>query len=113
VIELKRGTEKLPEMPDSGDCNIPRNCIVIEPKESKANVKGTRGLIWIKSLPTTPAYAFTEYKCQGRTFDKAVIDLSTLNIPTPVSRGSAYVMPSRVKDSAGLAIVRLPNTTRS
>ncbi|CAG8584117.1 10214_t:CDS:2, partial [Scutellospora calospora] len=42
-------------------------------------------------LPLTLAYAFTDYKCQGRTLDKAVIDLSNAN-----TYNSTYVILSRI-----------------
>ena len=43
-------------------------------------------------LPLTPAFAFTDYKCQGRTLQKVVIDLAGDN----TSHGT-YVMLSRVR----------------
>ncbi|KAJ6487965.1 hypothetical protein C8R45DRAFT_768594, partial [Mycena sanguinolenta] len=52
-------------------------------------------------LPLNPAYAFTSHNSQGRTLEKACIDLASC-----VSIQSAYVMLSRVKSLKGLCILR-------
>jgi len=52
-------------------------------------------------LPLTPAYAFTDFKCQGQTLSKAIIDLAGNN-----SNNSTYVMLSRVKKLEDLLILR-------
>lgn len=52
-------------------------------------------------LPLVPAYAFTDYKVQGRSMDKAVMDLSSC-----YSLQSAYVMLSRAKSLAGVGILK-------
>jgi hypothetical protein len=52
-------------------------------------------------LPLTPAFAFTDYKCQGRTLEKAVVDLSDDGTSNGV-----YVMLSRVQRLEDLLILR-------
>jgi len=51
-------------------------------------------------LPLLPSYAYTDFKSQGRTLTKVIVDLAT-------ARGQGiYVMLSRVKSLQGLAILR-------
>ncbi|PPQ76166.1 hypothetical protein CVT26_009225 [Gymnopilus dilepis] len=51
-------------------------------------------------LPLVPAYAYTDFKSQGRTLDRVIVDLVT-------ARGQGvYVMLSRVTSISGLAILR-------
>jgi len=53
-----------------------------------------------KQLPLVPAYVYTDFKGQGRTLDKVMVDLAT-------ARGQGvYVMLSRVKSLKGLVILR-------
>ncbi|CAG8821226.1 9195_t:CDS:1, partial [Cetraspora pellucida] len=52
-------------------------------------------------LSLAPAYAFTDYKCQGRTLEKAIIDLSNTN-----TYNSKYVMLSRIRSLNDLLILR-------
>lgn len=52
-------------------------------------------------LPITPAFAFTEFKCQGATLEKAIIDLNDGNI-----RSGVYVMLSRVQKLQNIMILR-------
>lgn len=58
-----------------------------------------------KQLPLLPAYSYTDFKSQGRTLDKVVVDLYT-------ARGQGvYVMLSRAKTLSGIAIMRwFPST---
>ncbi len=51
--------------------------------------------------PLLPAYAYTDYKAQGRSLDAAIVDLDSC-----FSIQGAYVMLSRVRTSDGLAILR-------
>ncbi len=51
--------------------------------------------------PLLPAYAYTDYKAQGRSLDSAIVDLDSC-----FSLQGAYVMLSRVRTSDGLAILR-------
>lgn len=54
-----------------------------------------------KQLPMLPAYAFTDYKVQGRSLTKVIIDLFDSK-----SSQSAYVMLSRATQLSGVAIMR-------
>ncbi len=51
--------------------------------------------------PILPAYAYTDYKAQGRSLDNAIIDLQSA-----LSIQGAYVMLSRVRTIEGVAILR-------
>ncbi len=51
--------------------------------------------------PILPAYAYTDYKAQGRSLDAAIVDLDSC-----FSIQGAYVMLSRVRTLDGLAILR-------
>jgi len=51
-------------------------------------------------LPLVPTYAYTDYKSQGRTLERIIVDLASAN-----GQG-AYVMLSRVKSLSGLVILR-------
>ncbi len=52
-------------------------------------------------LPILPAYAYTDYKAQGRSLDAAIVDLDSC-----LSIQGAYVMLSRVRTLDGVAILR-------
>lgn len=52
-------------------------------------------------LPLIPAYAYTDYKSQGRSLEKAVVDLASAR-----SLQGVYVMLSRVRSIQGLIILR-------
>jgi hypothetical protein len=52
-------------------------------------------------LPLLPAYAFTDYKIQGRSLTHVIIDLESCR-----SLQSAYVMLSRATSLKGVAIMR-------
>jgi len=58
-------------------------------------------------LPVTPAFAFTEFKCQGATLEKAIVDLNDGNIKSGV-----YVMLSRVQKLQDLMILRPFNRSK-
>ena len=51
-------------------------------------------------LPIMGGYAMTDYKAQGRTFQRAVVDLSLARTPA-----APYVMLSRLTSLQGLAIL--------
>ncbi len=51
--------------------------------------------------PILPAYAYTDYKAQGRSLDAAIVDLDSC-----FSLQGAYVMLSRVRTLDGLAVLR-------
>ena len=52
-------------------------------------------------LPLLPAYAYTDYKSQGRSLDTAIVDPSSAS-----SLQGVYVMLSRLRSMSGLAILR-------
>ncbi|KAK7022628.1 P-loop containing nucleoside triphosphate hydrolase protein [Favolaschia claudopus] len=52
-------------------------------------------------LPLLPAYSYTDYKSQGRSLKKVIIDLSTCR-----SLQSAYVMLSRATSLEAIAVLR-------
>jgi len=52
-------------------------------------------------LPLAPAFAFTDYKCQGQTLKKVIVDLANDN-----GNISTYVMLSRVQKLENLLILR-------
>jgi len=53
-----------------------------------------------RQLPLIPGYAYTDFKSQGRSLSKAIVDLAT-------ARGQgAYVMLSRVRSLSGVIILR-------
>ena len=52
-------------------------------------------------LPLLPAYAYTDYKAQGRSLDYAIVDPAS-----SLSLQGVYVMLSRVRNIRGLAILR-------
>lgn len=54
-----------------------------------------------KQVPLVPAYVFTDFKSQGRTLVRAIVDLESANKGQGV-----YVMLSRVKSLSGLLILR-------
>ncbi|TEB26338.1 hypothetical protein FA13DRAFT_1607597, partial [Coprinellus micaceus] len=53
-----------------------------------------------RQVPLVPAYSYTDYKSQGRTLTRAIVDVAS-------ARGQGvYVMLSRVKTRHGLLILR-------
>ena len=52
-------------------------------------------------LPVTPAFAFTDYKCQGTTLGKVVVDFAG-----GVSSSGMYVMLSRVQRREDLLVLQ-------
>ena len=62
--------------------------------------------VTLEQFPVTLAYAMTDYKCQGKTFEYIVVDLKT-----PTGRGSssptsAYVQLSRATSLDRVSIIR-------
>ncbi len=64
---------------------------------------------WVRrsQLPLLPAYAYTDYKSQGRSLDTAIVDLESAQ-----SLQGVYVMLSRVRSLSGLAILRTFSPSR-
>ncbi|KZV62854.1 hypothetical protein PENSPDRAFT_590744 [Peniophora sp. CONT] len=54
-----------------------------------------------EQLPILPAYAYTDYKSQGRSLDRVIVDIAGCK-----DLQSVYVMLSRVKRLDGLALLR-------
>ncbi|KAF5313723.1 hypothetical protein D9611_010075 [Ephemerocybe angulata] len=54
-----------------------------------------------RQVPLVPAYSYTDYKSQGRTLTRAIVDLASCTKTQGV-----YVMLSRVTSLAGLLILR-------
>lgn len=69
--------------------------------------QGAKFHISRSQLPLLPAYAYTDYKAQGRTLKIAIVDLADCT-----SLQSVYVMLSRVKSLGGLAILRWFKSTK-
>ncbi|KAF5335144.1 hypothetical protein D9611_010826 [Ephemerocybe angulata] len=53
-----------------------------------------------QQLPLVPAYSYTDYKSQGRTLERAIVDLAS------AKQQGVYVMLSRVTTLRGLLILR-------
>ncbi|CAG8631728.1 15290_t:CDS:2, partial [Cetraspora pellucida] len=58
-------------------------------------------------LPVTPAFALTEFKCQGATIKKAIVNLNGSNI-----RSGIYVMLSRVQRLQDIMILQPFNQSK-
>ncbi|PIL26216.1 hypothetical protein GSI_11971 [Ganoderma sinense ZZ0214-1] len=65
------------------------------------NGKALRRSISRTQLPILPAYAYTDYKSQGKSLTRAIVDLDSA-----MSLQGVYVMLSRVKTLDGLLILR-------
>jgi ATP-dependent exoDNAse (exonuclease V) alpha subunit len=58
-------------------------------------------------VPLTPAYAITEYRSQGRTFENLVLDLETRRTTSRQKDfASIYVSLSRAKSICGVSFLR-------
>ena len=71
------------------------------PCEFIVNGKSTPRYVSRTQLPLIPAYAYTDYKSQGKSLTHAIVDLESAK-----SLQGAYVMLSRVKSLTGLLILR-------
>jgi hypothetical protein len=85
---------------------LEKDVIPIFPTSTSIKHTLTIGTSQIKSFtrsqcPLVPAYCYTDYKSQGRSLDKAVVDLASAR-----SQEGVYVMLSRVKSLDGLLILR-------
>jgi hypothetical protein len=83
---------------------LPPSVIGIEPVSLTYNIIRNKKMTYIQ-FPVTLAYAITDYKCQGQTFEWVIVDLKK---PTRGSSptSSPYVQLSRVKTRACLSILR-------
>ncbi|KAF8206354.1 hypothetical protein K438DRAFT_1817047 [Mycena galopus ATCC 62051] len=82
---------------------LEKGVIPIFPVKSYFMFQGNKGEYSIsrEQLPLVPAYAYTDYKCQGRTLDAAIVDISDCK-----TLQNAYVMLSRCRTLGDLAIIR-------
>lgn len=83
-----------------------RDIVPIFPVSVRIEFQASRGEDMVKKafvrmqLPLIPAYAYTDFKSQGRTLPRVIVDLVT-------AKGQGvYVMLSRVKTLRGLVILR-------
>jgi hypothetical protein len=88
----------------SGNSEFP-NRVLLRPETAKVEFKlpnSERKYSATRSqLPLIPAFAFTSHNSQGRSLDRACIDLASCR-----SIQSAYVMLSRLRSLKGLCILR-------
>jgi ATP-dependent DNA helicase PIF1 len=95
-------------VPDSHICapNLHCDVVPISPTQSSFTYRNNELYdssfsIRRSQLPLIPAFCLTDYKAQGQSMDKAIIDLASAR-----GKQSVYVMLSRVKTFQGLAILR-------
>ncbi|KAF5326514.1 hypothetical protein D9611_000713 [Ephemerocybe angulata] len=62
---------------------------------------GKRCTIKRTQLPISPGFAMTAHKAQGKTFERAIVDLTCC-----IGTEAPYVMVSRVKSLSGLLVLR-------
>jgi ATP-dependent exoDNAse (exonuclease V) alpha subunit len=83
---------------------LDKDVVPIFPTTSRFEYTPTAGkMFWVSrtQLPLLPAYAFTDYKAQGRSLKKVIIDL---NGAMPLQ--SVYVMLSRATSLSSMAVLR-------
>jgi ATP-dependent DNA helicase PIF1 len=81
-----------------------RKVVPIVPETSYFNYTSDTGLTFSISrsqLPLLPSYAYTDYKSQGRSLKKAILDLNGC-----MSLQSVYVMLSRATSLKSIAVLR-------
>ena len=83
---------------------LPPSVVAIEPAEFRHNAREGKYVKLIQ-FPFTLAYAITDYKCQGSTFEWVIVDLKrpTFGFSTVTS---PYVQLSRAKALNQLSIMR-------
>ncbi len=69
--------------------------------QMNVNGKALKRSVSRTQLPLLPAYAYTDYKSQGKSLTRAIVDLDSA-----MSLQGVYVMLSRVKTLDGLLILR-------
>ena len=82
---------------------LPPSVIGIEPQLSTYNA-GHGKKVSFTQFPITLAYAITDYKCQGQTFEWVIVDLKKPCGRSPKS--SPYVQLSRAQTRSRLSILR-------
>ncbi|KAK7038369.1 PIF1-like helicase-domain-containing protein [Favolaschia claudopus] len=90
------------EIPDSNIAMHPKgkDWVPIIPMPSKFEYEGSFR-IGRKQLPLLPAYAYTDYKSQGKSLKKVIVDLKGAK-----SLQSLYVMISRATSLESMAVLR-------
>lgn len=87
---------------------VPKGSIPLFPKEVSFTVKDNKGLstkITRRQYPITPAFAFTDFKSQGQTIERVVIDLA--KPPSgALNPFSAYVALSRSRGRNNIRLLR-------
>jgi hypothetical protein len=66
---------------------------------------GRHRSVKMQQFPVTLAYAMTDYKCQGQTFDRVLLDLQKPQTG-PSSPASLYVQLSRARSLDSISIMR-------
>jgi len=82
---------------------FPPSVIGIEPVLSTYNGSHGKTVTYLQ-FPVTLAYAITDYKCQGQTFEWVIVDLKKPSGRSPAS--SPYVQLSRARTRTRLSILR-------
>jgi hypothetical protein len=90
IVELKSPPETLVQ-----PAGLPKNCITPSSCLGTATLEEEIGSWSFAHLPIVAANAITDYRSQGHTFDKIVVDMRGRK--GNVAGGSAYVVLSRVK----------------
>ena len=83
---------------------LPGSVVAIEPVEFRYNGRDNKYVKFLQ-FPFTLAYAMTDYKCQGQTFEWVVVDLKKPPIGFSTVC-SPYVQLSRAKALNQLSIMR-------
>lgn len=87
---------------------VPKGCVPLFPKEVKFSIKDINGIttkITRRQYPITPAFAFTDFKSQGQTIERVIIDLA--KPPNgALSPFNAYVALSRSRGRENIRLLR-------
>ncbi|KAH9855861.1 hypothetical protein C2E23DRAFT_704920, partial [Lenzites betulinus] len=113
LYELKdgkpRATVAYVHVPGAGriSSDLEDNIVPIFPENTRfkctVSVGGKKAVKTVtrRQLPIIPAYAYTDYKSQGKSLTKAIVDIESAK-----SLQGIYVMLSRVRSLEGLIILR-------
>ncbi|VDC05031.1 unnamed protein product [Peniophora sp. CBMAI 1063] len=84
---------------------LPEDIVPVFPSRTTHKFWSVYADTWVsfvrEQLPLMPAYVYTDYKAQGRSLDEVIVDLASTTKPQ-----GRYVMLSRVRSLAGLAVLR-------
>lgn len=83
--------------------DLPPSVVGIEPSENIRYTKGKKSITFTQ-FPVSLAYAITDYKCQGQTFNWVIVDLKKPAGRCPST--SPYVQLSRARTRHRLSILR-------